>query len=69
MEESLEQRIARGMSGCGLAVEQMMFMDFIVPEPTPTRLRVYLPLVQLEAVQHALDQLRTIQGGDRSEPH
>lgn len=62
MEEMLEQRLATGMAGCGIAVEQMMFIDFILPEPTPTRLRVYLPLVQIEAVQAALEQLRTIQG-------
>lgn len=57
----LDQRIARGFNGAGIAEEHMLFIDFPLLEPSTTIVRIYLPLVQLEALIDTLTQLRSMQ--------
>lgn len=60
----LEQYIARGFSGAGIAEEQMLFIDFPLLEPSTTTARVFLPLVQLEALIDTLNRLRSLQAAE-----
>lgn len=64
MEEKAQEYLSIGSPRAGIAAQQMAFIEFRVPKQNPELVRVYLPLLGLEALIELLLSVQKLAEGD-----